>query len=101
MYIVGQVFDTNRNPMHGLQVHLGGSVPGKVFNPPLTTLSGLATTFGPSGFEFDLNVQPVASTKTLWVQLYDEAGAPLSEQIFLATFNDCKKNLIFVHFQQK
>jgi len=33
-------------------IKLGGSVPGKVFNPPEVKLAGIATAYGPSGFEF-------------------------------------------------
>jgi hypothetical protein len=101
MYVAGKALGANNNPITGLQVSLGGSVPGKVFVPPLTTLTGISPIYGPSGFEFDLRVAPVASSKGLWVQLFDQSGAPLSEQVQLKTYTDCKKNLILVSFQQK
>ncbi len=101
LYVAGTALDARNSPVTGLQVKLGGSVPGKAFVPALTTLTGISQTYGQSGFEFDLRVQPVASSKSLWVQLFDQSGAPLSEQYQLKTYNDCKKNLILVRFQQK
>jgi hypothetical protein len=100
-YIAGQALDAKNKPVVGLQVKLGGSVPGKTFVPGLTTLTGISPVYGQSGFEFDLQLAPVASSNTLWVQLYDQSGSPLSEQYKLTTYADCKKNLIFVRFQQK
>jgi hypothetical protein len=101
MYVAGQALDNKKNPVLGLQVRLGGSVPGKTFNPPLTTLTGIFTVYGPSGFEFDLGIQPVDSKSSLWIQLFDQSSAPLSDQVFLTTYSDCKKNLIYVRFTQK
>src|SRR5258706_5663162 len=101
MLVAGQTMDAGNNPVIGLIVKLGGSLPGKVFNPPEVKLTGIATAYGPSGFEFNLGVKPVSSSNSLWVQLFDHGGAPLSNQLFLTTFKDCKKNLILIRFQQK
>ncbi|GAB4486243.1 MAG: hypothetical protein Fur0016_05650 [Anaerolineales bacterium] len=99
MYVAGQALDTKNNPAMGLIVKLGGNVPGKSFNE--TTLTGIALAYGPGGFEFDLGVAPVASKNTLWVQLFDQANAPMSEQIYLTTYAECSRNLIYVRFTQK
>lgn len=101
MYVAGTSLDSKNNPVTGLQVKLGGSVPGKAYVPALTTLTGISQIYGQSGFEFDLKIKPVASSKSLWIQLYDQSGTPLSEQYQLKTYNDCAKNLILVRFQQK
>jgi hypothetical protein len=101
MYVAGKALDSQSKPVVGLQVKLGGSIPGKTFVPALTTLTGISPDYGQSGFEFDLKIAPVASSKGLWIQLYDQSGAPLSEQVKLTTYADCKKNLIFVNFQQR
>jgi hypothetical protein len=102
MYVAGKVLDSGNSPKTGLQVKLGGSIPGKVFLPEQnTTLTGISPIYGPSGFEFDLKIAPVASTKGLWVQLFDQSGAPLSDQVSLKTYSDCNKNLILVNFKQK
>jgi len=101
MYVAGQASDKSGTPVTALQVYLGGSLPGKSFNPPLKTLAGLAPAYGPSGFEFNLGIKPVASKDALWIQLFDQSGAPLTDQISLTTYVDCKKNLIFVQFKLK
>jgi len=100
-YVVGQALDAQNKPVVGLQVKMGGSVPGKTFVPALTTLTGISPVYGQSGFEFDLKIAPVAANNSLWVQLLDQSGAPLSEQFKFSTYADCKKNLMFVRFQQK
>ena len=101
IYVAGQALDPKNKPVIGLFVKLGGGVPGKTIFPVLTTLTGIDKVYGPSGFEFNLKIAPVASSQSLWIQLVDQADAPLSEQFKLATFKDCKKNLILVRFQQK
>lgn len=101
MYVAGTAMDSKNSPAQGFQVKLGGSVPGKAFVPALTTLTGISQIYGQSGFEFDLKIQPVDSSKSLWIQLFDLSGAPVSEQYQLKTYKDCKKNLILVSFQQK
>jgi hypothetical protein len=100
--VAGQALNASNTPVTGLIVKLGGSLPGKSFNNPvLTTLTGIVPAYGPSGFEFALGVPPVASSKTLWIQLFDQSGAPLSEQVYLTTSGDCDKNLVFVRFKQR
>jgi hypothetical protein len=101
MFVAGKALDSKNSPVTGLQVKLGGSIPGKTFVPALTTLTGISPIYGPSGFEFDLRVAPVASSKGLWVQLFNQSGAPISEQYPLKTYSDCKQNLILVVFKQK
>jgi hypothetical protein len=99
MYVAGQAIDSKKNPGLGFIVKLGGSVPGKSFNE--LTMTGLASAYGQSGFEFNLQVKPVASKNSLWIQLFDQSNAPLSEQIFLTTYAECTKNLVYVRFTQK
>lgn len=101
MLVAGRVIDSKNTPVISLIVKLGGSLPGKVFIPPIQTLAGIATGYGPSGFEFNPEVAPVSTSNSLWVQLFDQNSTALSNQIFVTTYNDCKKNLIFVQFQQK
>lgn len=102
MYVAGTALDAKNNPVTGLVVKLGGSLAGKTYLPEAyTTLTGINQIYGPSGFEFDLKVAPVASYKTLWVQLSDISGTLFTEQYKFSTFTDCTKNLILVRFQQK
>ncbi len=99
--VAGQVLDANNNPVQGAILRLGGSVPGKTFFPALTTLSGIDAAYGPSGFQFELGIPPVDSRNSLYIQLFNQSDEPLSEQVFLQTYNDCKRNLVFVRFKQR
>jgi hypothetical protein len=99
--VAGQVLDANNSPVIGLIVKMGGYIPSKTIYPEQTVLSGLAPAYGPSGFEFPLDVPPEASKNTLWIQLFDQSGAAISEKITLTTYKDCAKNLIFVRFKAK
>ena len=101
IYVAGQALNPKNKPVIGLFVKLGGGVPGKTIYPVLTTLTGIDKVYGQSGFEFNLKIAPVASSQSLWIQLVDQADAPLSDQFKIATFADCKKNLILIRFQQK
>ena len=43
---------------------------------------------------------PVDSTKTLYLQLRDQGGVPLSENIYINTYNNCSKNMVFITFRE-
>lgn len=94
----GTVDDQNSSPIIGIVVRLAGTLNGK--SVELTTVSGISPEYGKSGFEFVLGDAPVDSRDTIYVQLLDQAGLPLSDRIYLDTFSDCKKNLILVRFKK-
>ena len=97
--IAGQVFDTEGAPQTGITVHLSGTLDGQEID--LYAESGSADSYGPAGYEFVIGESPVTTTNTLWIQVYDEdAEAPLSEKIFLSTYNDCERNLILVNWNR-
>ncbi len=97
--VAGQVFDLSGAPVSGQQVRLGGTLLGAPID--MLTLTGLTTAYGTNGFyEFTLGDKPVASSGTLWVQLLDQGGLPMSEKIYFDTYDACDKNLIFVNFKQ-
>jgi hypothetical protein len=96
--IGGTVEDANSSSIIGMVVRVMGTLSGKSVS--LTTVSGVSPDYGKSGFEFMLGSVPVASNDTLYVQLLDQAGLPLSDTIYFDTFNDCKKNLILVRFKK-
>ncbi len=99
--VAGQVLDANNSPVIGLIVKLGGYLPSKTIYPEQVKISGVVPTYGPSGFEFPLEIAPEASKNTLWIQLFDQSGSPISDQIKLITYKDCNKNLVFVRFKAK
>jgi hypothetical protein len=99
MGIGGQALDLRGSPITGLVIQLGGVLEGKLYETKLT-VTGTATDFGPGGYEFQIADKPIASTSTLWLQLLDQAGLPLSDKITFDTFADCEKALIYLNFQQ-
>ena len=94
----GTVDDQNGSPIIGIVVRLAGKLNGKTVE--LTTVSGISPEYGKSGFEFVLGDTPVNSRDTLYVQLLDQAGLPLSDKIYIDTSSDCKKNLVLVRFKK-
>lgn len=94
----GTVDDANNSPIVGLVLRLTGSLNGRTIN--LTTVSGVSPDYGKSGYEFVLGTAPVASRDPLTLQLLDQAGLPLADNVYIVTNNDCKKNLILVRFKK-
>jgi hypothetical protein len=97
--VAGQVFDLSGAPVSGQQVRIGGTLAGSAVD--MLSLTGLTTAYGTAGFyEFVLGTKPVASKGTLWVQLLDQGGVPMSDKIYFDTYDTCDKNLVFVNFKQ-
>lgn len=90
--------DQNNSPIVGIVVRLTGYLNGKSID--MTNLSGINLEYGKAGFEFYLGDTPIASNKDLYVQLLDQAGLPLSEQIYIRTYDDCSKNLVLIRFKK-
>ncbi len=96
--IGGTVVDASGAPVLYRTLRLTGSFNGKVIDK--LTVSGTALDYGQSGFEFVLGDTPVASDKLLTLQLLDQGGLPLSDNVYIVTYNDCKKNLILVRYKE-
>jgi len=96
--IGGTVVDTNNSPVIGTVVVLRGTLNGSTVEQQ--TVSGINKEYGPSGFEFVLGSAPVASNKTLYVQLVDQANIPLSDKVEIITSSECNKNLVIVRFKK-
>jgi hypothetical protein len=96
--IGGTVADASGSPVIGIVVVLGGSLNGNAISQQ--TVSGVSSQYGQSGFEFVLGNAPVASTKTLYVQLVDQSNIPLSAPVYVTTSSDCSKNLVLVRFKK-
>lgn len=97
--VAGQVFDLSSAPISGQQIHLGGELAGTPVD--MLSLTGLAGSYGSPGFyEFVIGDTPVSTKSTLWIQLQDQAGLPMSEKIYFDTYDNCEKNLVFINFQQ-
>jgi len=96
--IGGAVLDASNSPVIGMVVVLRGSLDGKALDEQ--TVSGINKEYGPSGFEFVLGTAPVATNKTLYIQLVDQSSIPLSDKIYLTTSSDCTKNLVLVRIKK-
>jgi len=95
----GSVDDASGSPIVGMVIRLVGIYNGNGVN--LTTVSGVSPDYGKSGFEFTLGTSPINSNKQLYVQLLDQAGLPLADNLYINTYSDCGKNLILVHFKKR
>jgi hypothetical protein len=98
MGVGGQVFDLNDAPIVGLAVRIDGTLGGQLVL--IDTLTGSAPALGPAGYVFNLSDHPIASPGTLFVQLRDNAGIPLSDRVAVSTFDTCDKNLVLVNWKQ-
>ena len=97
----GEASDLNNSPVLYLIVRVGGSLGGQIIDPNLhTTVTGIAPQYGKAGFEFVLGDKPIASTGSMWIQLLDQAGLPLSDKIYFDTSDSCDQNLILIRFKK-
>jgi hypothetical protein len=96
--IGGTVDDEKGSPVIGMVVVLRGFLDGSSVEQQ--NLSGINKEYGSSGFEFVIGNTPIASNKTLYVQLVDLNNIPLSDKIELTTSADCSKNLVLVRFKK-
>ena len=94
--VAGKVLGTDSTPLQFLEILLGGNLDGKPVS--LFTISGYAPAYGQSGFELVLSDHPIASTKTLWIQLLDNTAKPLTNRIYFDTYDGCTQNLVMINF---
>ena len=98
--IAGEAVDSKNAPYKFGIIKVGGTINGQRIDPDSnTTVTGVATQFGVGGFEIVLQLPPTNSTGTLWIQMFDVAGIPQSEQKPINTYEDCQKNLVQVRFK--
>ena len=97
--IGGTVVDAKNADMLRMTIRLAGRYNGKSLTE-LLTVSSIAPAYGKSGYEFVLGKVPISSKGDLYLQLFDQAGLPLSDNIYIDTFNDCSKNLVLVRFKK-
>jgi hypothetical protein len=96
MGVGGTVMDANNQPLLFQTVQLGGTLSGNTVTGQV--LSGNNPAYGTSGFELKLADSAIASTQTLWIELFDNNGKPLTGKVYFDTFDDCTKNLVMVVF---
>ena len=94
----GTIVDSNNADMLRITVRLVGYYNNKTKNE--LTVSNIAPAYGQSGYEFFLGTVPISSDGLLYIQILDQAGLPLSDNVYIDTFNDCSKNLVLVRFKK-
>jgi hypothetical protein len=99
MGVGGTVMDASNKPLQFQTIQVGGTLNGN----PVTgqVLSGNNPAYGTSGFELKLADSPIDSTRTLWVQLFDNFGKSLTDKTYFDTYNDCQRNLVMIVFTLK
>lgn len=98
MGVGGQILTEDGEPITDIGIHLEGTLGDQEYD--LDTLSGSAPELGPAGYVFDLADRPIASEETLWIQLNDTAGVPLSDPVYLTTTTSCEENFVLVNWRQ-
>ena len=96
--VAGQVFDTDGSPVSGILVEAGGIIGEEEISG--LTLTGMAPDYGEGGYEIVLLNSPFASEEGIYIQLLDQANLPLTEQIYIQTYDTCDSNLIKLNFDQ-
>jgi hypothetical protein len=96
MGVGGKVIKASGDVLQFQTIQLGGTLDGQTISR--MTLSGNAPAYGTSGFEFVLSDHPLASSQTLWIQLFDNNGKPLTDKIYFDTYDDCQQNLVRITF---
>ena len=100
----GQVFNNEGAVQKDIIIKAGGDLNGAPVLEEMTMPLAdpdVDIAYGPGGYELTLANGPIESEETIWVQLFSLDGSPLSEKIFLTTFDDCQKNLLLMNFTEK
>lgn len=100
----GQVFNKEGAVQKDIIIKAGGDLNGAPVLEEMTMPLAdpdVDIAYGPGGYELTLANGPAASEETLWIQLFSLDGSPLSEKIFMTTFDDCQKNLLLMNFIEK
>lgn len=95
MGVAGQVFDLQGAPILGSSIEIsGGAVDGS------QSITGTATDYGAGGYEIKISDSTEDTVDVYAIRLYNENGAPLSDEIPITTSDSCDNNLILVNFVQ-
>jgi len=102
--VAGQIFNAEGQVQKNIVIRAGGEINGTpVIEEMVMPLAepDIDLAYGPGGFELTL-ADAVADTESeVWIQLFNLEGDPLSEKIYLSTYEDCLKNLILLNFVEK
>ena len=91
------MWDLRESPLKGLIVKLTGSYGGGMVE--LSSESGEVEIYGQSGYGFVIDNKQIKSD-TLYIQLFDAQGNPLSAKVNLSISGECDGNLLLVNYKQ-
>lgn len=94
----GNVVDLQGAPYIGLRIQLFGYLRGRLMEK--MSISGTINRYGGAGYEIMIDDHPLDSYHTLWVQLFNQAGGEISDEVYFNTSDVCEKNLIIINFKQ-
>ena len=102
--VAGQIFSSEGQVQKDIVIRAGGEINGNSVVEEMTMPlaepdNDLA--YGPGGFELTLAVSLADSESEVWIQLFNLGGDPLSDKVFLTTYDDCQKNLILLNFVEE
>jgi len=102
--VAGQIFSLEGKVQKDIVIRAGGEINGTpVVEEMALPLAepDIDLAYGPGGFEVTL-ANSVADTESdVWIQLFSLGGDPLSDRIYLTTYDDCQKNLILLNFVEE
>lgn len=101
MGLGGQVFGLDEQAQQLVVIKVSGLLGG--VEQMHLALTGLAPVFGPGGYEIKLADQPVESSGSLNIQLFDLDGVPISDLYYFDTVGGelgCEQNLVLINFNQ-
>jgi hypothetical protein len=95
--IGGQVFSKNGKPISDqIVVKVTGNLEEKTVE--FLAVTGGFPALGPGGYEITLADHLTATTKSLFLQLFDLKGIAVSPLISFNTYSDCAMNLVILNF---
>lgn len=94
----GQVLKSNGEAVTGLVVEITGTLNGK--NVLYLGLTGNAQNLGPGGYELKMGAQPIDSSGSLKIQVFNLNGIPQTPLVPIKTYADCNKNFVLVNFSE-
>jgi len=99
--VAGQIFNRGGQVQTNILIKAGGKISGVPVAEDMTMPLAEPDTdqaYGPGGYELTLSTAPADSDSSAWVQLFNLEGDPLSDKIYLVTYDDCAKNLVVMNF---
>ena len=102
--VAGQIFDREGKVQKDIVVRAGGEINGSpVIEEMVMPLAepDVDLAYGPGGFELTLAVSLADTESEVWIQLFSLEGDPLSDKIYLTTYDDCQKNMILLNFVEE